>query len=192
MQLSKSRILYSPKLTHSRINLLTNISSRGSATCLHITYAHVQTFICLFPLPANICGVCLVSEKDIENLKQTTAGCSNSSITPYEAVASLHDHFDDSAMAENDTEIKQRHDDYDGAEHSGEGSSNDVPYTMTIEGLGDIMSPGLEVKKCGEGLAFKHVSKDHKQIPTSYSITPYEDVLHHRNELTSNNLKHHV
>ena len=63
---------------------------------------------------------------------------------------------------------------------------------MIIEGLGDVISPGLEVKKCGEGLAFKHVSKDHKQIPTSYSITPYEDVLHHRNELTSNNLKHHV
>ena len=190
MQLSKSRILYSPKLTHSRINLLTNISSRGSATCLHITYAHVQTFICLFPLPANICGVCLVSEKDIENLKQTMPGCSNSSMTPYEAVASLHDHLDDSAMAENDTEIKRRHDDYDGAEHSGEGSSNDVPYTMTIEGLGDIISPGLELKKCGEGLVFKHVSNNHKQILTSYSnssITPYEYVLHHRNEPTSNN-----
>ena len=87
-------------------------------------------------------------------------------------------------MAENDTEINRRRDDYDGAEHSGEGSSNDVPYTMTIEGL------GLEVKKCGEGLVFKHVSKDHKQILTSYSnssITPYEDVLHHRNEPTSNN-----
>ena len=74
----------------------------------------MQTFICLFPLPANICGVCLVSEKDNENLKQTTAGCSNSSITPYEAVASLHDYFDDSTMAENDTEIKRRRDDYDG------------------------------------------------------------------------------
>ena len=68
----------------------------------------MQTFICSLPLPANICGVCLVSEKDIENLKQTTAGCSNSSITPYEAVASLQDHFDDSAMAVNDTEIKRK------------------------------------------------------------------------------------
>ena len=61
---------------------------------------------------------------------------------------------------------------------------------MTIEGLGDIISPGLEVKKCGEGLVFKHVSNNHKQILTSYSnsnITPYEDVLHHRNEPTSNN-----
>lgn len=107
MQLSKCRIFYSPKLTHSRINLLTNISSRGSATCLHITYARVQTFICFFPLPANICGVCLVSEKDIENLKQTMPGCSNSSITPYEVVVSLHDHFDDSAMAKNDTELSE-------------------------------------------------------------------------------------
>ena len=41
------------------------------------------------------------------------------------------------------------------------------------------MSPRLKVKKCGECLVHKHVTKDHKQIMTMYSnnnITLYEGI----------------
>jgi hypothetical protein len=62
-------------------------------------------------------GVHLVYEQDNEDLKQTMAGCSSCSITPYE------DDFDDSAK---DTKIKRSHDDYDADEAgpSGEGTFN--------------------------------------------------------------------
>jgi hypothetical protein len=72
-------------------------------------------------------GAHLVYKQDNEDLKQTMAGCSSCSITPYE------DDFDDSAK---DTKIKRSHDDYDADEAgpSGEGTSNDmdIPHPKRI------------------------------------------------------------
>ena len=72
-------------------------------------------------------GAHLVYKQDIEDLKQTMAGYSSCSITPYE------DDFDDSAK---DTKIKRSHDDYDADEAgpSGEGTSNDldIPHPKRI------------------------------------------------------------
>ncbi|XP_050257545.1 TMV resistance protein N-like [Quercus robur] len=74
------------------------------------------------------CGAHLVFKQDVEDLKQTMVGSSSCSITPYE------DDFDCSAR---DTMIKGSHDDYDGegAEPSGEGTSNDVdaPHPKWIQ-----------------------------------------------------------
>nr|POE74857.1 hypothetical protein CFP56_22057 [Quercus suber] len=65
------------------------------------------------------CGAHLVYNQDIEDLKQTTAGSSRCSITPYE------DDLDDSAK---DTKIKCNHDDFDGDETgpSGEATNREV------------------------------------------------------------------
>ena len=72
-------------------------------------------------------GAHLVYKQDNEDLKQTMAGCSSCSVTPYE------DDFDDSAK---DTKIKRSHDDYDADEAgpSGEGTSNDmdIPHPKRI------------------------------------------------------------
>jgi hypothetical protein len=72
-------------------------------------------------------GAHLVYKQDNEDLKQTMAGCSSCSITPYEV------DFDDSAK---DTKTKRSHDDYDADEAgpSGEGTSNDmdIPHPKRI------------------------------------------------------------
>ena len=72
-------------------------------------------------------GAHVVYKQDNEDLKQTMAGCSSCSVTPYE------DDFDDSAK---DTKIKRSHDDYDADEAgpSGEGNSNDmdIPHPKRI------------------------------------------------------------
>ena len=65
------------------------------------------------------CGARLVYKQDIEDLKQTMAGSSRCSISPYE------DDLDDLAK---DTKIKRSHDDFDGDESgpSGEPTNSEV------------------------------------------------------------------
>ena len=73
------------------------------------------------------CGARLVYKQDIEDLKQTMAGSSRCSISPYE------DDLDDSAK---DTKIKRSRDDFHGdeARPSGEATNSevDIPHSKRI------------------------------------------------------------
>jgi len=44
------------------------------------------------------CGLCVVYKKDIEDLNQTMAECSNNNIIPYKGLDIPHHYFDNSAM----------------------------------------------------------------------------------------------
>ena len=81
------------------------------------------------------CGFRVVYKKDIEDLNQTMAQSSITSIIPYEDL-DVHNHnFNNSAVVVECNQAKRTCDDYDGAGPSGEGSSNDVPHPKRIERL---------------------------------------------------------
>ena len=81
------------------------------------------------------CGFRLVYKKDIEDLNQTMAQSSITSIIPYEDL-DVHNHnFNNSAVVVECNQAKRTCDDYDGVGPSGEGSSNDVPHPKRIERL---------------------------------------------------------
>ena len=70
------------------------------------------------------CGFHIVYKKDIEDLNQTMAQSSNSSIIPYEDLGVLHHNSDNSMVVGEGNIAKRTRGDYDGAGPSGEGSSN--------------------------------------------------------------------
>ncbi|KAL0009485.1 hypothetical protein SO802_010987 [Lithocarpus litseifolius] len=73
------------------------------------------------------CGFQMVYEQDIEDIREMMAPHRKScSISPYEGSEAQHD-FDNSMVVKEGSKIKQSRDNYNGAGHSGEGSSNDVP-----------------------------------------------------------------
>ena len=88
-------------------------------------------------------GFRMVYKKDIEDLNRIMAQCSNNNITPYDGIDVLHHNFDNSTVVAEGNKIKRSRDDYNGAEPSGEGSSNDVPDAKRIERL-------PEFKDCDE------------------------------------------
>ena len=100
------------------------------------------------------CGFHMAYKRDIENLDQTVAQYSNSSITAYEGLDVLHHNFNNSAVVAEGEKAKRICDDYDGAGPSGEGSSNDVPHPKRIESLKEFMPHGdsdcEEYFECGE------------------------------------------
>lgn len=81
------------------------------------------------------CGFRMVYKKDIEDLNQTMAQSSNTSIIPYEDLGVLHHNSNNSMVVGEGNIAKRTRDDYDGAEPSGEGSSNDMPNPKRIERL---------------------------------------------------------
>ena len=96
------------------------------------------------------CGMHMVYKKDIEDLNQTMAQSSNTSIIPYKG----------SAVEVEGNKAKRIHGDYDGAEPSGERSSNDIPHPKRIKTLTEFMNLGnsdceepSEYKECGEELS---------------------------------------
>uniref|UniRef100_A0A7N2LLC4 ADP-ribosyl cyclase/cyclic ADP-ribose hydrolase n=2 Tax=Quercus lobata TaxID=97700 RepID=A0A7N2LLC4_QUELO len=98
------------------------------------------------------CGMHMVYKKDIEDLNQTMAQSSNTSIIPYKG----------SAVEVEGNKAKRIHGDYDGAGAgpSGEGSSNDIPHPKRIKTLTEFMDLGnsdceepSEYKECGEELS---------------------------------------
>ena len=105
-------------------------------------------------------GFSMVYKKDIEDLNQIMAQCSNNNITPYDGINVLHHNFDNSTVATEGNKIKPSRDDYDGAGPNGEGSSNDVPHAKRIEWLTESMAHGnidgeelSEFKDCDEELS---------------------------------------
>jgi hypothetical protein len=88
------------------------------------------------------CGLRMVYKKDIEDLNQTRAQCSNNSITPYEGLDVLHHNFNNSTVVAKGSKVKRSRDDYDGVGPSGEGSSNDVPHPKRIQRLTEFMTHG--------------------------------------------------
>ena len=81
------------------------------------------------------CGFRVVYKKDIEDLNQTMAQSSITSIIPYEDLDVHNLNFNNSAMVVECNQAKRTRDDYDGAGPGGEGSSNDVPHPKRIERL---------------------------------------------------------
>ena len=53
------------------------------------------------------CGLRMVYKKDIEDLNQTRAQCSNNSITPYEGLDFLHHNFINSTMVAKGSKVKR-------------------------------------------------------------------------------------
>ena len=78
----------------------------------------------------------MVYKKDMENLNQTMAQSSNTSINPFE-----NHNFDNSTVEEEGNKAKRIHGDYDGAGPSGEGSSNDIPHLKRIKNAHRIDGP---------------------------------------------------
>ncbi|KAK9995076.1 hypothetical protein SO802_024779 [Lithocarpus litseifolius] len=97
------------------------------------------------------CGIRMIYKKDIEDLDQTMAQYSNSSITPYDGLESH--------------KVKRSRDDCDGAGPSGEGSSNDIPNPKRIKrhtethGISDS-EESSEYKDCDEELGDRDESND--------------------------------
>ena len=101
------------------------------------------------------CGMRIVYKKDIEDLNQTMAQSSNTSIIPYE-----NHNFDNSAMEVEGNKAKRIRGDYDEARPSGEGSSNDIPHPKRIKTFTEFMDLGnsnceepSEYKECGQELS---------------------------------------
>ena len=78
-------------------------------------------------------GFRMVYKKDMEDLNQTMAQCTNNSITPYQGLDVLHHNFDNSIIVEEGNKVKRSRDENDGAGPSGQGSSIDVPHPKRIE-----------------------------------------------------------
>nr|POE69666.1 hypothetical protein CFP56_62561 [Quercus suber] len=74
----------------------------------------------------------MVYKKDIEELDQTMAQSSNTSIIPYEDLDVLHHNFNNSAVVPEGKKAKQICDDYDG----------DVAHPNRIERLAEFMPHG--------------------------------------------------
>ncbi|KAK4591192.1 hypothetical protein RGQ29_021405 [Quercus rubra] len=74
------------------------------------------------------CGLRMVYKKDIEELNRTMTRSNNTSIIPYEDFDAFRHNFNNSAVVAEGKKAKQICDDYDVAEPSGDGSSNDVPH----------------------------------------------------------------
>nr|POE82527.1 disease resistance protein rps4 [Quercus suber] len=102
------------------------------------------------------CGFRMVYKKDIEDLNQTVAQSSNTTIIPYEDLGVLHHNFDNSAVLAEGNKAKQTHDDYDGAGPSGEGSSNELPQPQRNERFIEFLAHGdsdcEEYLECSEEL----------------------------------------
>jgi hypothetical protein len=105
------------------------------------------------------CRFCMVYKKNIEDLIETTAQCSNNSIIPYEGLDVPHHNFYNLTVVAEGKKVKQSCNDYDGAGPSGEGSSNDAPHPKRIERLLEFMDLGnsdgeesSEFKECDEEL----------------------------------------
>nr|POF00533.1 tmv resistance protein n [Quercus suber] len=100
------------------------------------------------------CGLRMVYKKDIEVLNHTMAQSSNTNIIPYEDLGVHNHNFDNSAVVAEGNKAKRTRYNYDGAEPSGEGSSNDVPHPKRIERLAEFMAHGdsdcEEYFECGE------------------------------------------
>ena len=88
------------------------------------------------------CGFRMVYKKDIEDLNQTMAQSSNTSIIPFEDLG-IHHYNSDNLMVVGEGNIAKRTcDDYDEAGPSGEGSSNDMPNPKRIERLPEFKTHG--------------------------------------------------
>nr|POE58301.1 disease resistance protein rps4 [Quercus suber] len=104
------------------------------------------------------CGLRVIYNKDIEDLDRTMVQYSNSSITPYGDSDVFHHNFNNSAVVVEFHKVKRSHDDCDGAGHSGEGSSNDIPNPKRIKrntethGNSDC-EESSEYKDCDEELS---------------------------------------
>ena len=100
------------------------------------------------------CGLRKVYKKDIEVLNHIMAQSSNTNIIPYEDLGVHNHNFDNSAVVVEGNKVKRTRYNYDGAEPSGEGSSNDVPHPKRIERLTEFMAHGdsdcEEYFECGE------------------------------------------
>ena len=70
------------------------------------------------------------------------AQSSNTNIIPYEDLGVNNHNFDNSAVVVEGNKVKRTRYNYDGAEPSGEGSSNDVPHPKRIERLAEFMVHG--------------------------------------------------
>ena len=93
------------------------------------------------------CGFRMVYKKDIEDLNQTMAQRSNTSVIPYEGPDVLHHNFENSAVI-------------DGAGPNGEGSSNDIPNPKLVERLPEFLDlcnsdceEPSEYEECGKELS---------------------------------------
>ena len=95
----------------------------------------------------------MVCKKDIEDLNQTMAQSSNTSIIPYKDLGVLHHNFDNSVVVAEGNKAKRTRDDYDGVGPSGDGSSNDLPHSKRIERLVEFNNHGNSY--CAESSEYK-------------------------------------
>ncbi|KAM3733209.1 hypothetical protein ACB098_11G118000 [Castanea mollissima] len=102
------------------------------------------------------CGFRMVYKKDIEDLNQTVAQSSSTTIIPYEDLGVLHHNFDNSEVLAECNKANQTHDDYDGAGPSGEGSLNELPHSQRNERFIEFLAHGdsdcEEYLECSEEL----------------------------------------
>uniref|UniRef100_A0A2N9ITF1 ADP-ribosyl cyclase/cyclic ADP-ribose hydrolase n=1 Tax=Fagus sylvatica TaxID=28930 RepID=A0A2N9ITF1_FAGSY len=107
-------------------------------------FSQIGIQICTYSssLKVKKCGLRVVYKKDIEGFNQTTAQCSNNSITPYEGLDVLHPNFNNSAVVVEGDKVERSRDDDDGVGPSGEGSSNDVPHPKRIQRITESMTHG--------------------------------------------------
>jgi hypothetical protein len=88
-----------------------------------------------------------------------------------------HHNFENSTVLTEDKKVKRRHDEYDGARPSGEGSSNDVPHPKRIErptefGNSDS-EESSEYKDCDEKLSETKESrrKENRAMAVSHCLS---------------------
>ena len=96
------------------------------------------------------CGFRMVYKKDIEDLNQTMAQCSNTNIIPYEDLGVLHHNFDNSVVVAEGNKAKRTCDDYDGVDLV---ETNDVPHLKRIERLAEFNNHGNS--DCAESSVYK-------------------------------------
>ena len=113
-------------------------------------FSHIGVNFETYGLEIKKCGMHMVYKKDIEDLNQTMAQSSNTSIIPYKG----------SAVEVEGNKAKRIHGDYDEAGPSGEGISNDIRHPKRIKTLTEFMDLGnsdceepSEYKECGEELS---------------------------------------
>ena len=80
--------------------------------------------------------------KKTEDLNQTMAQSSNTSIIPYEDLGVLHHNSDNSMVVGEGNIAKRTRDDYDEVGPSGEGSFNDMPNPKRIGRLPKFKTHG--------------------------------------------------
>ena len=85
------------------------------------------------------CGFHMAYKKDIEDLDQTVAQYSNSSITAYEGLDVLHHNFNNSVVV---VECHKDRRSCDGARPSGEESSNNIAHPRRTKRIAEFMALG--------------------------------------------------